>query len=121
MALKLIYIAGKFRGPTPLDVRRNVEAARDAGLLVAHTGAYPIIPHTMTGEFDKQLDDRFWLVGTLELMRRCDGVFALGTWRQSQGACAEVAEAMALGLPIFETIAALQSWLALPAAEEAGV
>lgn len=89
MSLPLIYIAGPFRGPTPLDVRRNVERARDLGLRVAHAGGYPVIPHTMTAEFDKQLDDQFWLDGTMELLKRCDGMVLLPTWASSTGAIAE--------------------------------
>jgi hypothetical protein len=109
---KLIYIAGPFRGPTPLDVRRNVERARDVGFLVAQAGAYPVIPHMLTAEFDKQLDDQFWLDGTLELLRRCDGIFLVDGWKRSTAAAAEVADAMRRGQPIFETIVSLQSWLA---------
>lgn len=100
--IPLIYIAGPFRGPTPLAVRRNVEAARDAGLLVAEeTGAYPVIPHTMTSEFDKQLTDQFWLDGTLALLVRCDGIFLLDNWAQSKGATIERQWAIDHNMPIF--------------------
>lgn len=100
--LPLIYIAGPFRGATPLDVRRNVEHARDLGLGVAQAGGYPVIPHTMTAEFDKQLTDAFWLDGTMELLRRCDGIFLSHRWERSTGARAERDEAVRLGLAVFE-------------------
>jgi hypothetical protein len=95
--MKLLYIAGPFRGPTPLDVRRNVERARDLGLEVAKCGAYPVIPHTMTSEFDKQLTDEFWLEGTLRLMLRCHGIILTPDWEHSTGAREErrVAQAYA--------------------------
>lgn len=99
--LPLIYIAGPFRGPTPYDVRRNVEAARDVGLYVARCGGYPVIPHTMTADFDKQLDDQFWLDGTMEMLRRCDAVMMMTTWKQSTGAKAEREEAERLGILVF--------------------
>ncbi len=89
--LPLIYIAGPFRGSTPLDVRRNVEAARDLGLLVAQAGGYPIIPHTMTAEFDQQLHDQFWLDGTLAMLMRCDAIVLLANWERSTGARMELA------------------------------
>ena len=88
--IPLIYIAGPFRGPTPLDVRRNVEAARDLGMAVAQAGAYPMIPHTMTADFDKQLSDEFWLTGTLEMLKRCDAIVSTANWEQSKGAVAEI-------------------------------
>lgn len=99
--MPLIYVAGPFRGPTPLDVRRNVEAARDLGLHVARCGAYPVIPHTMTSEFDKQLTDQFWLDGTMELLRRCDGIVLHARWRSSMGAIAEHNMAADLQLAVF--------------------
>lgn len=107
----LVYIAGPFRGPTPLDVRRNVERARDVGMIVAAHGAYPVIPHTMTADFDKQLTDEFWLAGTLELMRRCDAVFLMATWTLSRGATAERAEALARDMPVFDTLAPFAQWV----------
>ena len=99
--LPLIYIAAPFRGSTPYDVRRHVEAARDIGLTVAILGGYPIIPHTMTADFDKQLTDQFWLDGTMELLRRCDAILMGPRWMYSTGATAEREEAKRLGLPIF--------------------
>lgn len=118
MTLPLIYIAGPFRGPTPLEVRRNVEAARDLGLRVAEAGGYPIIPHTMTSEFDKLLTDDFWLRGTMEMLRRCDAAMFSSRWEQSSGARAEHTEALRLGLPIFMEhigdlggIAHLRTWV----------
>ena len=98
--LPLIYIAGPFRGPTPYDVRRNVERARDAGLWVARQGGYPVIPHTMTSDFDKQLTDEFWLDGTMELLRRCDAICMMENWAKSVGAQAERREAVRLELPV---------------------
>lgn len=111
-AIPLIYIAGPFRGPTPLDVRRNVEAARDLGLRVAQCGGYPMIPHTMTAEFDKQLTDEFWLDGTMEMLKRCDAICLHYRWRQSTGACTEAAWAYDHDLPVFfgiEPIALMRS------------
>ena len=99
--IPLVYIAGPFRGPTPYDVRRNVEAARDAGLYVARLGAFPIIPHTMTADFDKQLTDEFWIRGHLQLLARCDAIYLIADWRRSAGAKAERAEAIKLEIPCY--------------------
>lgn len=99
----LIYIAGPFRGPTPLDVRRNCEAARDLGFEVARLGGYPVIPHLMTADFDKQLTDDFWLQGTMALLKACDAVVLHVRWEQSSGAVAERAMALELGMSVFDT------------------
>lgn len=101
-SMPLIYIAGPFRGRTPLDVRRNVERMRDVGLIVAaYTGGYPVIPHTMTCDFDKQLTDDFWLDGTMAMLRRCDAILLTSYWARSQGAIAENKVAEQIGLPRF--------------------
>lgn len=99
--LPLIYIAGPFRGPTPITVRYNIEAARDLGLRVAEAGAYPVIPHTMTADFDKLLTDQFWLDGTLQLLMRCDGIVLTHTWEKSKGARAEHDWAKQHGMPAY--------------------
>jgi hypothetical protein len=87
----LIYIAGPFRGKTPLDVQRNIEYARDVALKVAELGGgcFPVCPHLNTAPFDKQLTDQFWLAGDLELMHRCDAMVLTDNWEQSSGARAE--------------------------------
>lgn len=107
MSLPLIYIAGPFRAPTPYEVRLNVERARDLGLCVARLGGYPVIPHTMTCDFDKQLTDRFWLEGTLTLMQRCNAIVFTPNYLQSRGARAEEA---AWGDPDTRFYSQFDSW-----------
>lgn len=113
----LIYIAGPFRAPTWLGVRRHVERVRDLGLLIAEAGGYPIMPHTMTAEFDGLLTDQFWLDGTLELLTRCDGLVLLPTWQASRGARAEQAWAVDAGMPwlVAETLDMLPRQFRTPA------
>jgi len=51
--------------------------------------------------FDGAVDgDEFWLNGTLEMMRRCDGVLLIDGWTRSTGACEEQRQAAALGIPL---------------------
>lgn len=91
--MKVVYIAGKFRGPTAWDVAENVREAERWALKVAHCGGMPLCPHANTAHFDGQLDDSFWLNGTLELLKRCDGAVFIPGWTESRGACAEHAYA----------------------------
>jgi hypothetical protein len=116
--IKLIYVAGALRGPTPLDVTRNVLAALGAGLEVARAGAMPVVPHAGGAQLLGQLTEDFWLAGTRELLRRCDGVYVFNQrhLETSAGTRAEVAEAQQLGLPVFFDIAAIAPWLAGKAA-----
>ena len=92
--MKLIYIAGKFRGATPWEVEQNIRAAEEIGLQVAQLGGIPIIPHTMYRYFDKSLPDAFWEAATLGLLSRCDAILLLYGWRESTGAREERRQAL---------------------------
>lgn len=101
----IVYVAGPFAGATPWDVAQNVREAEVWGLSVAQAGAMPLIPHANTHLFVGQCTEAFWYAGTLELLRRCDGmlVFARkGPRGVSAGVAAEIAEAQRLGIPILD-------------------
>lgn len=108
----LVYVAGPFRAVTPWTVEQNVRAAEAIGFALAGVGVVPVIPHTMFRFFDKTQTDRFWLDGTLELLRRCDAVCLLTTWEQSAGARGEKTEADRLGLPVFRSVDDVAKWAA---------
>lgn len=110
--MKVIYVAGRFRGDTAWDIAENVRTAERLGLEVARLGAMPLIPHANTALFHGQLTCVFWLDGTLELLKRCDGVILCHNWRDSSGARAEVEEAYRLGIPVFDSLACLRAWMA---------
>lgn len=101
--LKLVYIAGPFRGATAWDIAQNVRAAESVGLEVARYGLMPVIPHANTHLFHGQLTDEFWLRGTLALLRRCDGVMLTSDWTRSTGAIGEAWWALKLRMPVGET------------------
>jgi len=104
--MKLIYIAGRYRGKTREAVDLNIQAARAAGVLVVEKGYYPVIPHSNTSGFEHltATHDAFWLAGTLELMRRCDAVLVVQGYEQSSGTLAEIQEAQRLGVPVYKDI-----------------
>ena len=109
--MKLIYIAGKFRGPTAWDVEKNIRKAEALSFEVATLGASFVCPHTNTRYFDGTLTDEFWLAMTMEMLRRCDAVMLCDNWVESAGAREEVKEAHRLGIPVFEQIGELEKWL----------
>lgn len=112
--MKMIYIAGPFRGPSGWAIKENIHAAEQAAARIIEDGrAFPVTPHSLCAHFHGHGSDAFWINGTLELMRRCDAIFALSTWEKSIGATGEVAEAMRLGLPVFYSHDQLLRWLAL--------
>jgi len=101
--MKVVYIAGKYRGPNPWAVEQNVQAAQAVAAKVIVAGHMPLTPHLNTAHMEGLADDAFFLAGTMELLRRCDAVLCVSNWRDSVGARAEVEEARRLGLPVFGT------------------
>jgi hypothetical protein len=84
--MNLVYIAGKYRGDTPWDVEQNIRNAESWALKVAQTGNIPICTQAMYRFFDKQMEDKFWIAATLEIMKRCDIVLLIPGWEVSVGA-----------------------------------
>lgn len=100
--MKVVYIAGKYRGPTPWDVEQNIRAAEEVAARVAAMGLMPQVVHPMTRFIGgSNSDEQFWVDGTLEIMRRCDAVVLVPGWDKSTGTRGEIAEARALGIPVF--------------------
>lgn len=104
--MRLIYVAGRFTGMDRACVERNIAAAVEVGIEVCKVGAFPVIPHANTGDerFESLHPYTFWIDGTLELLRRCDGIIMVPGWEASKGACGELAEAQRLGLAVFMTV-----------------
>jgi len=102
----IIYIAGRYRADKELMVDRHVAVAEYFGILVMEKGHFPLIPHTNTGRFERMVDypDRIYLEGTMDLLRRCDGILMIPGWRKSEGAVAELEKAKRDGHCIFMSI-----------------
>lgn len=111
--MKLIYVAGPFRGANSWEVENNIRRAETLSLEVWKLGAAAICPHTNTRFFNGAAPDEVWLSGTLEMLRRCDAVILTDDWKRSSGACAEVAEAFKRGIPMFTKLSDLHEWLTL--------
>lgn len=109
--MKVVYVAGPFRGPNGWRIEQNVRRAEEYGFKIAELGAMPIIPHANTRFFHGALPDEFFLEGTLELLRRCDAIFLTPGWEMSSGSRGERNEAHARGIPDFYELGALRHWL----------
>jgi hypothetical protein len=98
--MKVIYIAGPYRAPSEWDVVLNIRSAEAAALNVWRNGGAAICPHKNTAMFGGACPDEGWLQGDLEILRRCDAVFAIDLWWESVGAKAEIELAGSLGIPV---------------------
>jgi len=114
MTMRLVYVAGPFRGPHAFAIAENIRAAERLALALWRAGAAVICPHANTANFQGACPDDVWLEGDLEMMRRCDAVVLTPEWYRSEGARAERAEAEACGLPVFATTIANEDPALLP-------
>jgi len=93
--MKLIYICGPYRSDSPWKKELNVRKAEELAVLVAMNGMMPVCPHSNTRPYFEGIqDDKFWLEGTLELLKRCDGIALIDGWKNSEGSRNEYSEAL---------------------------
>jgi hypothetical protein len=100
--MKLVYIAGPYRAKSKYFIGRNISIARYHARLLWQKGYAVLCPHMNTAHFDGICPDEVFLEGTMEMLRRCDLIYLLPNWRDSEGAKAEYAEAQRLGIPRLE-------------------
>jgi hypothetical protein len=109
--MKVVYVAGPFRGPNAWEIEQNIRRAETLALEVWRLGAAVLCPHTNTRFFQGAADDAVWLDGDLELLARCDAVMFTADWERSSGARAERDHALKLNIPTFHDLEALKAWL----------
>jgi hypothetical protein len=104
--MMVIYIAGPYRSRLgEWGVRANICEAEKAALFVWQHGGVALCPHKNTALFGGApgTTDETWLAGDLELLSRCDAVYAIPGWRESSGAVAELRFAQDRSIPILHT------------------
>jgi nucleoside 2-deoxyribosyltransferase len=109
--MKVIYIAGPFRGPNSWEIEQNIRRAEGFALNVWLLGAAALCPHTNTRFYQGAAPDRVWLEGDIEMLKRCDAVLAIPGWEKSKGATAEVEVASKAGIPVFYDLEGVMSIL----------
>lgn len=108
--MKVIYIAGPFRGKDHYEIKRNVDRAEELALQVWRSGHAAICPHLNTQNFQDAAPDEVWLKGDIEIMLRCDAVLTTPDWERSSGARKEIEIANQKAIPVFHTLAELVAY-----------
>lgn len=98
--MKLVYVAGPYRGPNTWAIERNIRRAEDVAATVWKSGHAALCPHANSRHMDGVTTDENFLAGTMVMLRRCDAVLLVEGWEASSGSREEVREAMRLGLPV---------------------
>ncbi len=105
--MRVIYVAGPYRGKDEFAVWENVQKARKAAIELWKRGWAVICPHANTAHFEhfgRGLPDTTWLEGDLEIVSRCDAIFLVEGWEKSRGAAAEKVAAETLNLEVYERL-----------------
>ena len=103
MLVMVIGPYGKRRGATPPELEANVRRACEVGAVLARMGVIPIIP-LLWHYVDAQMggdNEHLWEEASMELLKVCDAVVKLPSPPESF-AQKEHAQALALGLPVYE-------------------
>jgi hypothetical protein len=109
--VKVIYVAGPFRGPDSWAIENNIRRAEALALEAWRLGAAVICPHTNTRFFQGAAPDHLWLDGDLAILRKCDAILMTPDWERSSGARAELEDARAHGLPVLFNLNELADFL----------
>lgn len=109
--MKVVYVAGPFRGPNAWEIEENIRRAERLALQVWRRGVACLCPHTNTRFYQGAADDSLWLEGDLAMLARCDAILMTPDWERSSGARNERDFAAQCGLPVLYDLDQLDAWL----------
>jgi hypothetical protein len=94
--------ARKIFGDLRADKTQERFKAAEVAVSLWQAGYAVICPHLNSAHMDGACHDENFLVGGIEIMRRCDMVILLPHWHRSEGTRKEVAQARLDEIPIYE-------------------
>ena len=101
----VVFISGKYSG----KVEENIAFAETFARVLWDEGYTVVCPHLNTANFDEDgaTSWKDYLAGDLEILSRCDIVFALPNWKDSKGSKIEIDYALRQSIPVVESKAIL--------------
>ncbi|KKN65498.1 hypothetical protein LCGC14_0481020 [marine sediment metagenome] len=98
--MKVIFISGPYRAKTEWQLVENIRAAEAAAIKLWREGWAVFCAHKNSAHFGGVCDESNFLNGDIEILKRCDAIYMLKSWRASVGACVELEIAMGIDLEI---------------------
>jgi len=101
--MKVIYIAGAYSSDCEWGRWQNIQHASEVARKLWLEGWAVICPHRNTMFFGTNHDgDKYiWIKGDLEILKRCDAIYMLRGWKESEGAVMEYHVANERGMGIY--------------------
>jgi len=113
--MKLVYIAGPYRGENTSEVTHNIQRAREAAEEVWLAGGAALCPHLNSAYMDGLVDDEAFLEAGLLMLERCDAVRVISIshpgGRRSEGTEREFVRARQLGMPVLYSLSDVVGFL----------
>lgn len=108
--MRIVYAAGPFRTLDPKQRAAHVLTAQAAAVDLARLGYACYCPHANLGHAFGAIDEGTAARINTTFLRLCDALLLLPGWGESVGTRAELTEAKALGLPVFESLHEVRAW-----------
>lgn len=99
--MKRVFISGPYRAATEYGVLRNIEHARDVAVKLWQVGYAVFCPHMNSAGLGGSVPDDAFIEGCLAWVQAADLVVMLDGWERSDGAKAELALALTIGIPVY--------------------
>lgn len=100
MKSPLIYVIGAYSS----NPKKNTEEAEAVSIALIRQGFCVLTPHKNTSGYEKYEDEKItyqtWIDMDLEILSRCDVVYVMKKFVNSNGAKKEIEHAQNLGIPI---------------------
>ena len=109
--MKVIYVAGKYLGKTHAETYINIDVARKEAAFIWSRGAVAICPHLNSAWMSGICDEKYFYDGYIELVKRCDALYACWNWTDSKGSKLELEIAKEIGLPVLYNRMELMNYL----------
>ena len=97
---KLLFVSGAYTG----DVEKNIAKAEEVSIGLIRAGFHVVTPHKNIAGYEKYedgtLNKRTWMDMCFNILRRCDAIYVMDNWKNSEGAKEEIAYAKQLGILI---------------------
>jgi len=100
--MKVAYVAGPYRAETEYELVSNIRVAEKAAVALWQMGYAVICPHMNSAHMGGVCQDKVFLRGDLEILRRCDLIVLVDGWESSAGARDEYIQADLISMPKFE-------------------
>jgi hypothetical protein len=98
--MRVVFVSGPYRG----NISENIRIARQHAEMLWAKGYAVFCPHLNSAHMDGCAPDKAFLDGDIEILSRCDAIYMLPGWEQSEGARSEYAHALLHGIEVLKPL-----------------